>query len=159
MLLTEDDVVGGAVRKKTVHKEFENGVKIRSFSDLSFGDYVVHETYGIGIYQGIVNMEDNGIARDYVKVSYGNSGTLYVPVTNFSSVQKYAGSDSRPPRLSRLDSPEWGRTKARVRAAVQEVAEELVTLYATRENIKGHAYRKDTEWQREFEEMFPFEET
>ncbi|MBR6322522.1 MAG: DEAD/DEAH box helicase, partial [Lachnospiraceae bacterium] len=158
MLLTEGDILGQKQKKRRKPK-FEGGQKIRSFSELSVGDYVVHENYGIGIYRGIVNLTADDVARDYMQISYGNSGTLYIPVTNLDVVQKYANADAKPPKLNRLDSPDWKRTKTRVKQAVEEVAEELVELYALRQNGKGFVYGTDTVWQREFEEMFPYEET
>ena len=158
ILLTEGDVLGSQQKKK--HKpRFEGGQKIRNFSELSAGDYVVHENYGIGIYQGIESLRSDDVERDYMRISYGDSGTLYVPVTNLEVVQKYASADAKMPRLSRLDSPDWKRTRTRVKTAVTEVAEELVELYALRQNGEGFHYAKDTIWQSEFEEMFPYEET
>ncbi|MBR4768666.1 MAG: transcription-repair coupling factor, partial [Lachnospiraceae bacterium] len=125
----------------------------------SAGDYVVHENYGIGIYRGIVNLETDGVGRDYMQISYGTSGTLYIPVTNLNVVQKYASADAKPPKINRLDSPEWKRTRSRVRTAVEEIADNLVRLYSARQYSEGYEYGPDTVWQREFEEMFPFEET
>ena len=159
VVLTEGDIYGGEKKKKRTRKPEYEGEKIRSFSDLSVGDYVVHENYGIGVYKGIVNLVAEDIARDYMQISYGTSGTLYIPVTNLDVVQKYASADAKPPRLNRLDSPDWKKTKSRVKAAVQEVAEELVELYALRQNGTGYKYAPDTVWQKEFEELFPFEET
>ena len=159
VLLTENDVFGAAQKRKRREKSPETGERLRSFKELSVGDYVVHENYGIGIYGGIVNIEQDGVARDYMKISYAGTGVLYVPVTNLDVVQKYASSDSKPPRLSRLDSPEWEKTKNRVKNAAREVADELVNLYAARSVEKGFCFSKDTPWQEEFEELFPFEET
>ena len=158
VVLTEGDIFGSEKRKKR-RKNVPDGQKIRTFSELSPGDYVVHENYGIGIYRGIEKIEREGAARDYMKISYGDSGTLYIPVTNLDVVQKYASKEAKPPRISRLDSPEWSRTKGRVKAAVEEVAEELVALYAERMNGEGFRFGPDTVWQKEFEELFPFEET
>ena len=159
VLLTENDVFGAAEKKKRRQKSAETGERLRSFKELSSGDYVVHENYGIGIYRGIVNIEQDGVSRDYMKISYAGTGVLYIPVTNLDVVQKYASSDSRPPKISRLDSPEWEKTKNRVRNAAREVADELVNLYAARSVEKGFRFGKDTPWQEEFEELFPFEET
>ncbi len=158
MLLTEGDILG-APKKKKRRPKFEGGQKIRNFSELSAGDYVVHENYGIGIYRGIVDLTMDGVTRDYMQISYGSSGTLYIPVTNLDVVQKYASADAKPPKLNRLDSPEWKKTRSRVKTAVDEVAEELVELYALRQNGSGYQYSPDTVWQSEFEEMFPYEET
>jgi len=159
VLLTENDIFGGNAKKKKHHPAMENGQKIRSFSELSVGDYVVHENYGIGIYKGIRNLKNDNVARDYLEISYGSSGTLYIPVTNLDVVQKYASADAKKPHLNRLDTPEWKKTKTRVKAAVEEVAEDLVRLYAARDHGMGYEYAPDSIWQREFEEMFPFEET
>ena len=159
IVLTESDIVGRERKKRRSHQKFENGQRIRSFSELSVGDYVVHENYGIGIYQGITGIETEGVKRDYMKISYLKSGTLYVPVANLDVVQKYASRDAKPPKINRLDSPDWKKTRTRVRAAVEEVADELVELYALRQNGSGYRYSEDTVWQQEVEEMFPFEET
>ena len=159
VVLTENDVFGNGAKKKKRRANVENGQKIRNFSELSVGDYVVHENYGIGIYKGIKNITTDDIARDYMEISYGSSGTLYIPVTNLDVVQKYASSDAKKPHINRLDSPDWKKTKTRVKAAVEEVAEELVELYATRESSIGFECGPDDVWQREFEEMFPFQET
>jgi len=157
-VLTEGDIFGSERKKKKRKTEYQ-GDRIRSFADLTIGDYVVHENYGIGIYKGIVNLTAEDVARDYMEISYGTSGTLYIPVTNLDVVQKYASADAKPPRLNRLDSPDWKKTRGRVKAAVEEVADELVSLYAERQNGKGFVYGPDTVWQKEFEELFPFEET
>ena len=159
VIFTENDLYSLREKKKQKKKPVANGERLRTYQELSSGDYVVHENYGIGIYRGVVKMETNGVGRDYMQISYGNSGTLYVPVTNLDVVQKYASADSKPPKISRLDSPEWGHTKTRVRTAVKEVAEELVRLYYTRQHTTGFEYGPDTTWQREFEESFPYEET
>ena len=158
VLLSESDIFG-TEKKRVRRKSPYDGKKITSFSELTPGDYVVHESYGIGVYQGIEGIETEGVKRDYMRISYGTSGTLFIPVTNLDVVQKYASSDAKPPKLSKLDSPEWKRTRTRVRAAVEEVAEELVLLYAERREGRGYTYGPDTVWQKEFEEMFPFEET
>ena len=160
VLLSEGDIFGVEKKKRRRRRTSDaNAHRIRTFSELSAGDYVVHENYGIGVYQGITQISTEGVLRDYLKIVYGKSGTLYIPVTNLDVVQKYASADARPPHISRLDSPDWKRTKARVKAAVQEVAEELVRLYAIRQNGRGFKYSEDTVWQKEFEELFPYEET
>ena len=158
MVMTEGDIFGGEKKKRSAKKKTDSR-KALNFSELSVNDYVVHESYGIGIYQGVVKMTADDVDRDYMKISYGKSGTLYIPVTNLDVVQKYASADAKPPRLNKLDSPDWKKTKTRVRAAVQEVAEELVSLYASRQNGTGYVYSPDTVWQKEFEELFPYEET
>ena len=156
-VISETDIFG-KVRKKKKRKTYE-GRKIQSFSELRPGDYVVHENHGLGIYQGIEKIEVDKTAKDYMKISYAQGGNLYIPATQLDLIQKYASSDAKPPRLNRLGGQEWTRTKNRVKGAVKEIARDLVELYAARQEQEGYVYGEDTVWQREFEEMFPFEET
>ncbi|MEG1773920.1 MAG: CarD family transcriptional regulator, partial [Oscillospiraceae bacterium] len=133
---------------------------IRSLSDLTVGDYVVHATHGIGVFEGIVKRDVFGVTKDYIKIHYHGSDTLFVPVTQMDLVSKYIGkSEDGIVRLSRLGSPEWQKTRARVRAAVADMADELTVLYKKRLTAEGHAFPPDTDWQRDFELRFPFEET
>ena len=120
---------------------------------------MVHENHGLGIYQGIEKIEVDKISKDYMKIYYAKGGNLYIPATQLDLIQKYAGSDSKKPKLTRLGTQEWTKTKAKVRGAVKEIAKDLVELYAARQNQDGFVYGEDTVWQKEFEEMFPYEET
>ena len=120
---------------------------------------MVHENHGLGIYQGIEKIEVDKISKDYMKISYAKGGNLYIPATQLDLIQKYSGSDSKKPKLNRLGTQEWTKTKAKVRGAVKEIAKDLVELYAARQNQDGFVYGEDTVWQKEFEEMFPYEET
>lgn len=156
-VISETDIFG-KVRKKRKRKTYE-GRKIQSFSELKVGDYVVHENHGIGIYQGIEKIEVDKTAKDYMKISYAQGGNLYIPATQLDLIQKYASADAKKPRLNRLGTQEWSRTRTRVRGAVREIARDLVALYAARQEQDGYVYGEDTVWQKEFEEMFPFEET
>ncbi|MBQ5952199.1 MAG: transcription-repair coupling factor [Lachnospiraceae bacterium] len=158
VVLTEGDLFGAQRRKKKRHTQYE-GTSIGDFSELSVGDYVVHEQHGLGIYQGIEKVTTRGMTQDYLKISYANNASLYTPVTQLSMVQKYAGAGARAPKLSRLGSAEWQKTKSRVKAAVKDIAADLVRLYAARQEMAGYAFGPDTVWQREFEELFPYEET
>ena len=157
MVITETDIFG-RVKKKKKRKTYD-GQKIQSFSELKVGDYVVHENHGLGIYQGIEKIEVDKIAKDYMKISYAAGGNLYIPATQLDLIQKYASADAKKPKLNRLGGQEWHKTKTRVRGAVKEIAKDLVELYAARQEANGFVYGEDTVWQREFEEMFPFEET
>lgn len=157
MVISETDIFGQKKKKKK-RRRYE-GQKIRDFAELKPGDYVVHENHGIGIYKGIEKIETDKIIRDYLKISYADNGVLYIPVAQMDLIQKYAGSDAKKPRLNKLGSIQWGRTKNQVRKAVRAVAEDLVRLYAARQQADGFVYGPDTVWQKEFEEMFPFEET
>ena len=159
VVITESDIFGAQKKKKKRRRQFE-GQKIQDFAELKVGDYVVHETHGLGIYQGIEKVEMNGTVKDYIKISYRDGGNLYVLATGLDVIQKYASADAaKTPKLNKLGTQEWTRTKSRVRSAVDEVAKDLVELYAARQQKEGFAFGQDTVWQREFEEMFPFEET
>lgn len=157
VVLTEGDIFGKKRQKKRVKRY--NGASIHSFNELKVGDYVVHENHGLGIYQGIEKIEVDHKFRDYLKVSYAAGSFLYVPATSLEVLQKYSGSEGRTPKLNRLGTKEWTRTKDKVRQAVEEIAEELVELYALRQKKKGHAFSEDTVWQKEMEEIFPYDET
>ncbi len=159
LVISESDIFG-AEKKKKKKKKIYQGQKISDFNDLHVGDYVVHESHGLGIYQGIEKVEVDKIVKDYIKISYRDGGILYVLATGLDVIQKYASADSgSKPKLNKLGSQEWNKTKSRVRAAVDEVAQDLVELYAVRQQSRGYRYGADTVWQKEFEEMFPFEET
>ncbi len=157
MVIAETDIFG-KVKKRRHHKTYE-GSRIQDFSELKVGDYVVHESHGLGIYQGIEQIVVDGIAKDYMKISYAKGGNLYIPATQLDLIQKYASADAKKPKLSTLGSPEWKRTKSKVKGAVEEVAKDLVNLYAVRQSKDGYVFGEDTIWQKEFEEMCPFEET
>ena len=157
IVISETDIFG-KTKKKKKRKTYE-GQKIQNFSELKIGDYVVHENHGLGIYQGIEKIEVDKVAKDYMKISYAAGGNLYIPATQLDLIQKYASADAKKPKLNRLGGQEWHRTKTRVRGAVREIAKDLVELYATRQQQEGFVYGEDTVWQKEFEEMFPFEET
>ena len=157
-VIAESDIFGAEKKKKRKNRKYE-GEQIQAFSELKVGDYVVHEDHGIGIYRGVEKIEVNHIAKDYIKIEYGGGGTLYVLPTELSVLQKYASASAAKPKLNKLGTQEWGNTKKKVRSAVDEVAEDLVQLYAARREKKGHCFGPDTVWQKEFEEMFPYEET
>ena len=158
VVISESDIFGGQQKRKKKRRIYE-GEKIQSFTDLSIGDYVVHERYGVGIYRGIEKVEIQKTAKDYVKIEYDKGSTLYVLATQLEAIQKYAGADAKKPKINRLDGPEWKKTRNRVKGAVKEIARELVELYAERQRTAGFSYGEDTVWQKEFEELFPFEET
>lgn len=160
VVMTEGDIFGGVKKKRKKRVKRYEGAAIHSFNDLKIGDYVVHENHGLGIYEGIEKIEVDHITKDYLKVAYAGGSNLYIPATSLEVLQKYAGSDAaKVPKLNKLNSPEWKKTKTRVKGAVKEIAQELVDLYAKRQAKQGHAFEKDTVWQREFEEVFPYEET
>lgn len=158
VIISESDIFGKEKKKKKRRKTYE-GQKIRDFTELSVGDYVVHENYGLGVYRGIEQVEVDKITKDYMKIEYAGGSSLYIPATQLNVIQKYGDGDAKAPRLNKLGTQEWNRTKTKVRTAVREIAKDLVALYAARQEKQGFVYGKDTVWQREFEEMFPFEET
>lgn len=158
VVISETDIFGTAKKKKKKRKIYE-GQKISSFNDLKVGDYVVHENHGLGIYKGIEKIEVDKVIKDYIKIEYDKGGNLYILATQLDLIQKYAGSDAKKPKLNKLGTQEWNKTKTRVRGAVKEIAKDLVELYAKRQEKTGFVYGEDTVWQREFEEMFPYEET
>ena len=157
IVISEMDIFGRKKKKKR-RKKYE-GQKIQDFAELKPGDYVVHENHGIGIYKGIEKIEVEKVVKDYMKIAYADGGVLYIPVAQMDLIQKYAGADAKKPKLNKLGTIQWGKTKNQVKKAVQAVAEDLVKLYATRQQSEGFVYGPDTVWQKEFEEMFPFEET
>lgn len=158
VVITETDIFG-VEKKKRKKKPVYEGQKIQNFTDLNVGDYVVHENHGLGIYRGIEKIQVDRAVKDYIKIEYGDGGNLYVLATQLDMIQKYAGSDAKKVKLNKLGGVEWKKTKARVRGAVKDVAKELVELYAARQARQGYQYGEDTVWQKEFEEMFPYEET
>lgn len=157
MVISETDIFGKQKRKK--RRRAYEGQKIQNFSQLKPGDYVVHENHGLGVYQGIEKMEVDKVTKDYMKITYAGGGALYILATQLELIQKYAGGDAKKPKLNKLGGSQWEKTKKQVKGAVKEVAKDLVALYATRQQSEGYVYEPDTVWQREFEEMFPFEET
>lgn len=157
-VISETDIFGREKKAKRKRKIYE-GQKIQSFSEIAVGDYVVHENHGLGIYRGIEKVEVDKVMKDYIKIEYAKGGNLYILATQLEMIQKYAGADAKKPKLNRLGGSEWTRTKTRVRGAVQEIAKDLVELYAARQEKEGYVYGPDTVWQTEFEELFPFEET
>jgi len=156
-LVTQSDIFGRTRKhRKTAHKE---GRDLINISALANGDYVVHESYGVGIYRGIEKIEVDYVEKDYIKIEYAGGGTLYVAASSMDSVQKYTGPEGHKPKINNLNTGEWKATRSRVRGAVREIAKELIDLYAKRKARKGFAFSPDSVWQKEFEEQFPYEET
>ena len=148
----------GTAKKKKTSSTFKQGEKI-VFADLKPGDFVVHRTHGIGEFVGVNTIEADGVTKDYIKIKYRNDDMLYVPTNNLDNVRKYIGGGDTAPRLNKLGSKEWSNTKSKVKNNLREVAKDLIELYAKRQKIKGFAFSKDTDWQNQFEEEFPYQET
>ena len=158
-VMTESDIFGQEQKKKKKKKNY-SGNRIQDFAELSIGDFVVHEKHGLGIYRGIEKVEVDRIVKDYIKIEYRGGSNLYILATQLDCLQKYSGADAaKTPKLNKLGTQEWNKTKSKVRGAVKNIAKELVELYAVRQEKEGYVCGPDTVWQREFEEMFPYEET
>ncbi len=157
ILIAYKDIFGAKKKKKRF--KVKGASKIDSFTDLKIGDYVVHENHGIGKYKGVEQLNVQGVKKDYLIIEYSGSDKLYIPIDQMNLVQKYIGSDAERVKVNKLGSADWTRTKSRVRKSIEDMAEDLIKLYAEREVVKGHKYPEDTPWQNQFEEQFPYEET
>lgn len=157
LLLTENDIFG-MQKKRRLHTK-NSGAQLQYFSEIKAGDYVVHAVHGIGRYIGVENVLVDGVHRDYLLLAYAGDDKLYVPVEQVGMLHKYVGNEGQAPRLSKMGGADWKRVQSRARAAITELAEELLRLYAQRKIVPGYAFAEDTEWQRDFEERFPYEET
>ncbi|MCD8332613.1 MAG: transcription-repair coupling factor [Clostridiales bacterium] len=158
VVLTETDIFG-AEKKKKPHRKYNGGEHVAGLGELRQGEYVIHENHGLGIYRGIEKVEVNHTVRDYIKIEYVGGGVLYTLATQLDLIQKYNFTGESRPKLNRLGGKEWSKTTGRVRKAVQDIAKDMVELYAARQSSQGYQYGPDTVWQTEFEEMFPYEET
>ena len=147
-----------APKKKKSSNAFKEAQKV-VYADLKAGDYVVHKSYGIGEFVGINTITADKITKDYIKIKYKDEDILYVPTNSLDTVRKYIGGGDREPRLNRLGGKEWENTKSRVKNNLREVARDLIELYAKRQHVKGFEFSKDTPWQKQFEDGFPYQET
>lgn len=157
-VISDKEVFGISKKKRIKRKRKEEG-KIESFTDLNPGDYIVHESHGIGKYIGIEQLKVQGIRKDYLTIKYHGEDKLYVPVDQMNLIQKYIGSDSIKPKINKLGSSDWTKTKNRAKKAIEDMAEDLLKLYAKRQTAKGFPFSKDQPWQKQFEDIFPYEET
>ena len=159
-VIAETDIFGEEKQRKKKTHRYKGAGRITDYTDLKPGDFVVHVDHGIGVYKGIEKIDVDHITKDYIKIEYGGGDILYVLPNDLDVLQKYAGGNSdAKPKLNRLGSPEWSNTRKKVEKAINLVADDLVELYAKRRQNSGHEFSADTEWQKEFEEMFPYEET
>ncbi len=158
VIISDREVFGQEKRIKKA-KAKHNGNKIKAFSDLNVGDFVVHQAHGIGQYVGIEKLVVGEIKRDYLKIRYQESAFLYIPTNQLDLIQKYIGSEGKAPKVNKLGGSEWAKAKGRVKESLRELAGELIKLYAKRQAANGFAFSQDNVWQRQFEELFPFDET
>ena len=159
IIVTGEDLFSTSIKKrKKLSTSFKQGEKV-VFADLKIGDYVVHRSHGIGQFIGVNTLKADGIIKDYIKIRYKNEDMLYIPTNDLDSIRKYIGGGESAPKVNKLGSKEWDNTKQKVKNNLQEVARELMELYAKRQKIKGFAFSKDTEWQKQFEDSFQYIET
>ena len=159
IVITGDELFAPSVKKKRkLSSSFKQGEKV-VFADLKIGDYVVHKSHGIGQFVGVNTLKADGIIKDYIKIRYRNDDMLYIPTNDLDSIRKYIGGGEAVPKINKLGSKEWENTKQKVKRNLQEVAKELMELYAKRQKIKGFAFSQDNEWQKQFEDSFPYAET
>ena len=158
VVITAQELIEGEKRKTYKSSAFKNGEKV-VFADLKIGDYVVHQNYGIGIFIGVNTIKADGTIKDYIKIKYYGDDILYVPTNQLDSIRKYIGGDEGGLKVNKLGTKEWLKTKAKVKNNLREVARELIELYAKRDKIRGYAFSKDTPWQTQFEDSFPYQET
>ena len=158
LVITSQELIEGEKRKSYKSSAFRQGEKV-VFADLKIGDHVVHKNYGIGIFIGVNTIKADGTTKDYIKIKYYGDDILYVPTNQLDSIRKYVGGDEGSLKINKLGSKEWLKTKAKVKKNLREVARELIELYAKRDKARGHAFAKDTPWQNQFEDSFPYQET
>lgn len=161
VVISESDIFTAREQKKKSAKKKTtySGSKIHNFTDLAVGDYVVHENHGLGIYKGIEKMEVDHITKDYICIEYEGGSQLFILASQLDLIQKYSSASARKPKLNKLGGSEWGKAKKKARSQIKDIAKELVELYALRQSQSGYAFSKDSIWQQEFEELFPYEET
>ena len=158
IVIPTQELIEGEKRKTYKSSAFKEGEKV-VFADLKVGDYVVHKNYGIGIFIGVNTITADGTTKDYIKIKYYGDDILYVPTNQLDSIRKYIGGDEGSLHVNKLGSKDWIKTKAKVKKNLREVAQELIELYAKREKASGFAFEKDTPWQQQFEDSFPYQET
>lgn len=157
VIISDKEIFNSAKSRRTGKNK--NKDRIKAYTDINPGDYVVHQSHGIGQYMGINKMQVNGVTKDYLKIQYHGTDVLYVPVEQMDYLYKYIGSTEKKVKVNSLGGTDWSKTKAKVKKSTDDMAKQLVELYAKRESMKGHAFSEDTPWQRDFEDTFLFQET
>ncbi|MGG1680139.1 transcription-repair coupling factor [Neobacillus sp. NRS-1170] len=158
-VITEEELFNKRVKKSASRQKLSNAERIKSYSELRIGDYVVHVNHGIGKYLGIETLVINGIHKDYLHIRYQGTDKLYVPVEQIDQVMKYVGSEGKEPKIYKLGGTDWKKVKKKVQSSVQDIADDLIKLYAERESAVGYAFTPDGDMQREFETSFAYQET
>ena len=158
VIIADELISEEKTKRKYIPTAYKEGEKV-VFADLKIGDYVVHKKYGIGIYIGVNTIKADGTIKDYIKIKYQDDDILYIPTNDMDSIRKYVGGDAIQPKINKLGSKDWEKTKSKVKKNLREVAKDLIELYAKREKALGYCFGKDTPWQNEFEGKFPYQET
>lgn len=159
VVITEKEIFHQTTKKRARRQTVSNAERLKSYTELKPGDYVVHANHGIGQYIGMETLEVDGVHQDYMTILYQNDDKLFIPVTQLNLIQKYVASEAKAPRINRLGGSEWTKTKRKVSAKIEDIADDLIQLYAQRESEKGHAFPPDNSYQQEFEAAFPYSET
>lgn len=157
--ITEKEVFHTTTKKRARRQTVSNAERLKSYSDLKTGDYVVHVNHGIGKYIGMETLEVDGVHQDYITILYQNDDKLFIPVTQLNLIQKFVASEAKTPKINKLSGSEWSKTKRKVSAKIEDIADDLIQLYATRDSEKGFAFPPDDAYQKEFEQAFPYSET
>ncbi|MCA9764942.1 MAG: transcription-repair coupling factor [Carnobacterium sp.] len=159
VLLTERELFNKVTKKTPRRQNLSNAERLKSYSELNPGDFVVHVNHGIGKYTGMETLIIDGIHQDYLSIIYKNDAKLFIPVTQLNLLQKYVSSEAKTPKINKLGGTEWAKTKSKVASKIEDIADELIELYAARDQEVGYAYPADNEYQQEFEDAFPYTET
>ena len=159
VVVTEKEIFQKVKRKKARRQTITNAERLKSYNELKPGDYVVHANHGIGKYIGMETLEVDGVHQDYITILYQNDDKLFIPVTQLNLIQKYVASESKTPKINKLGGSEWSKTKRKVSGKIEDIADDLIALYAKRESEKGFAFGPDDAYQKQFEDAFPYTET
>ena len=155
-VVTEEELFTKRVKRSSRRQKLSNAERIKNYSELKVGDHVVHVNHGIGKYLGIETLVINGVHKDYLHIRYQGSDKLYVPVEQIDLVQKYVASEGKEPKIYKLGGNDWKKVKKKVQSSVEDIADDLIKLYAEREAADGYAFSPDGDMQREFETSFPY---
>ncbi|MBO0440738.1 transcription-repair coupling factor [Enterococcus sp. DIV0869a] len=157
--ITEKEIFHTTTKKRARRQTVSNAERLKSYSDLKTGDYVVHANHGIGKYIGMQTLEVDGVHQDYITILYQNDDKLFIPVTQLNLIQKFVASEAKSPKVNKLGGSEWSKTKRKVSSKIEDIADDLIQLYASRESEQGYAFPPDDAYQKEFEDAFPYSET
>lgn len=159
VVVTEREIFQKVTKKRARRQTISNAERLKSYNELKPGDFVVHANHGIGKYIGMETIEIDGAHQDYMTILYQKDDKLFIPVTQLNLIQKYVASEAKPPKINKLGGSEWSKTKRKVSQKIEDIADDLIELYARREAERGYAFGPDDEYQKEFEDAFPYTET